>query len=139
MEIHNDFKELLELFNKHNVEYVIVGGYALAFHGSPRFTGDFDLLIASEPANAQKILTLLIGFGFGSLGLSQEDFSSPGQVVQLGMPPVRIDLITSLTGVTWNEVRKNRVAAKICSLDVFFISKSDLIENKKALAEKRLG
>ena len=102
MEVQQDFKELLKLFNAHKVEYVIVGGYALAFHGAPRYTGDIALLIKPDRENAQKVLNALKDFGFAELGLSSNDFSSPENVVQLGVPPVRIDIITSLTGVSWN-------------------------------------
>ncbi len=103
MEVQPDFKELLGLFNAHHVDYLIVGGYALAFHGAPRFTGDLDLFVKPDPQNAQRILEALNDFGFGLLGLTREDFIQPERVVQLGVPPVRLDLITSLTGVTWPE------------------------------------
>lgn len=93
MEVQQDFKELLELFNVHNVEYVIVGGYALAFHGAPRYTGDIDLLIKPDQENAQKVLNALKDFGFATLDLASNDFSSPEKIVQFGIPPVRIDII----------------------------------------------
>ena len=101
MEIQSDFKELLELFNANKVEYVVVGGYALAFHGAPRFTGDIDFFVRSEPENAKRILESLRQFGFESLELSEEDFTCPDRVIQIGVPPVRIDIMTSLTGVSW--------------------------------------
>ena len=93
--IPNDFKELLELLNSHNVEYMIVGAYALAFHGSPRFTGDLDIYVKPDKDNASLVLAVLKEFGFGSLDLTENDFIESGQVVQLGVPPVRIDLLTS--------------------------------------------
>ena len=101
MEIQPDFRELFVLLNEQNVEYLIVGGYALAFHGTPRYTGDLDILVRPDPANAQRILKALALFGFGLLGLAVADFENPEQVIQLGEPPVRIDLITSITGVSW--------------------------------------
>jgi len=85
------------------VEYMIVGAYALAYHGAPRFTGDIDIFVHLSPANAQNILSALADFGFGSFNLTAEDFQNPDSVVQLGVPPVRIDIITSLTGVSWDE------------------------------------
>ncbi len=103
MEVQPDFRELLALLNKYKVEYLIVGGYALAFHGAPRFTGDIDIFVRPEPQNAARILNALHEFGFGSLGLTEEDFSTPHNVVQLGTPPVRVDLVTSLTGVSWED------------------------------------
>ena len=133
MEIQKDFKELLELFNKHNVEYIIVGAYALAFHGCPRYTGDLDILVKSDPDNAGKIIEAISKFGFESLGLAAEDFSSPQKVIQLGIPPVRIDILTSLTGVTWEQVNTRRIKAQYGDTATYFIGKNELIANKKAL------
>ncbi len=137
MDIHNDFKKLLELFNAHNVEYLIVGGYALAFHGAPRFTGDIDLFVGSDPQNAKRILAALNDFGFGSLDLSQSDFSTPDNVIQLGVPPVRIDIITSVTGVTWDKARAGKVPGRYADCPVFFISREDFIANKKAIGRAK--
>jgi len=103
MEVQQDFKKLLELFNVHKVEYVIVGGYALAFHGVPRYTGDIDILVRPDDENARKVLAALDEFGFGSVGLEKSDFTDLGKVVQFGVPPIRIDIISSLTGVSWEE------------------------------------
>ena len=112
METQPDFRALLALFNAHNVEYLIVGGYALGFHGAPRFTGDLDIFVKSDAVNAQHILTALADFGFASVGLTPSDFDRPDQVVQLGVPPVRIDLITSITGVSWDEAWTGRIAGR---------------------------
>jgi len=137
MEIRNDFKELLELFNKHKVEYLIVGGYALAFHGAPRFTGDIDLFVRPDPQNTKRILAALNDFGFGSLDLSQDDFSTAGNVVQLGVPPVRVDIITFVTGVTWEKADAGKVPSRYGDTPVFFISREDFIANKKAVGRCR--
>ncbi len=137
MEIQSDFKELLELFNANKVEYVIVGGYALAFHGAPRFTGDIDLFVSSDGENAKKILEALKQFGFESLELSEKDFTYPDRVIQLGVPPVRIDIMTSLTGVSWQQVASNKVSSTYGRTQVHFIAKQDLISNKKALGRKK--
>jgi hypothetical protein len=137
MEIQKDFKELLELFNANEVEYLIVGGYALAFHGAPRFTGDIDLLVKAESENARRILNALNQFGFGSVDLSEIDFIAPDKVVQLGMPPVRIDILTSLTEVDWVKAWTNKVAGRYGDTPVCFISKGDLIANKRALGRQK--
>ena len=132
MDIRNDFKELLELFNKHKVEYLIVGGYALAFHGAPRFTGDIDLFVQPTGENADRILAALDEFGFGSMRLSKEDFTKPGMVVQLGVPPVRVDIITRVSGVSWEKADAGKVAGSYGEAPVHFISREDFIANKKA-------
>jgi len=112
MEIQQDFKELLELFNAHKVEYMIVGGYALAFHGAPRYTGDIDILVKPDQENALRILSALEEFGFGSVGLEKSDFISQDKIVQLGVPPVRVDIITTISGITWEEAASGKVAGK---------------------------
>lgn len=137
MEIQPDFRELLVLFNEHNVEYLIVGGYALAFHGAPRFTGDLDILVRPELENAQRILKALAQFGFGSLGLGAEDFENPECVIQLGEPPVRIDLITSLTGVSWEEAFSSRVQGNYDDVLVYFLGRDVFIRNKRAIGRTK--
>ena len=137
MEIQKDFKELLELFNVHKVEYLIVGAYALAFHGAPRFTGDIDLLVKADSDNAKRILDALHKFGFGSLDLSEADFISPDNVIQLGVPPVRVDIMTSLTGVGWEKAYADKVDGNYGNTATYFISKDDFIENKRALGRKK--
>ena len=137
MEIHKDFRELLALLNENNVEYLIIGGYALAFHGAPRYTGDLDIYIKPDAENAKKIIFVLNEFGFGSLGLEEKDFCQPDMVVQLGNPPLRIDIITSISGVQWHQAYSNKVASSIDSITVNFISREDLIKNKKAIGRKK--
>ena len=137
MEIQKDFKELLELFNAHKVEYIIVGGYAVAFYGAPRFTGDIDILVGPDGDNAKRILAALDEFGFASLDLSETDFTSPDNVIQLGVPPIRIDIMTSLTAVTWEKAKAGKVSGDYCNTTVHFISREDLIANKKALGRKK--
>ena len=137
MEIQKDFKELLELFNAHKVEYLIVGGYALAFHGAPRFTGDIDLLIKADGENAKRILAALKEFGFGSLELTEDDFILPNKVIQLGLPPVRIDVMTSISGVSWEKAAVDRVQGNYGDIIVPFISKQDFITNKKTLGRNK--
>ena len=97
MIISPDFKEFITLLNTHNVRYLVVGGYAVAFHGHPRYTKDIDIWLERTLENAARLLAALDAFGFGSLGLKVEDFLQPGYTIQLGYPPNRIDLLTSLS------------------------------------------
>ena len=137
MDPHPDFKGLLASFNSHGVDYLVVGAYALAFHGAPRYTGDIDLLVRPDPENARAVLAALADFGFASLGLSESDFLTPDRVVQLGVPPVRIDLLTSLTGVSWEEARAHRVAGHYGDIPVHFIGKTEYVRNKRATGRKK--
>jgi hypothetical protein len=137
MKISPDFKELLELLNSHKVDYLVVGSYALAFHGAPRFTGDIDLLVKPESSNAKHILEALADFGFGSLNLSEADFTGPENVIQFGVPPNRVDIMTSLTGVSWEKANSGRVKGAFDETIVYFISREDLIANKSALGRKK--
>jgi hypothetical protein len=137
MEIQQDFKELFECFNASRVDYLIVGGHAVAFHGAPRFTGDIDLYVKPDPANAQRILKALDTFGFGGLDLTVEDFIKPDKVIQLGVPPVRIDLITSISGVSWEDAANSAVEGKYGGVPVKYIGRDTLILNKKSTGRKR--
>jgi hypothetical protein len=132
MEIQEDFRELLALFNEHEVDYAIVGGYALAFHGAPRATGDIDIVVRPARYNAERIIRALGAFGFGSLDLAADDFAHPDRVVQLGYPPVRVDLITSITGVPWDQIEAGLVEGVYGSTPVQFIGRDELLANKRA-------
>lgn len=134
MVIQKDFRDLLELFNKNRVEYIIVGAYALAFHGVPRFTGDIDILVNPSQENADRVITSLDEFGFGSLGLSSEDFCQKEQVIQLGVPPVRIDLLTSITGVSWEHAYSGKESGFYGDIPVRFLGKQQYIQNKRSTA-----
>ncbi len=137
MEVQQDFRDLLALFAAHQVDYLVVGAYALACHGAPRYTGDIDLLVRPDPGNAERILRALHSFGFGTVGLVAEDFSLPNKVVQLGVPPVRIDILTSITGVAWNEAVAGRVEGRFGDLTVYYLGRRELILNKKATGRKK--
>jgi predicted nucleotidyltransferase len=132
MEIYPDFRDMLASLNSRRVEFIVVGAYALAHHGIPRNTGDLDLFVRPTPDNASRLLEALQDFGFGSLGLKQEDFTEPGQVVQLGYPPVRIDLLTSITGVPWEQAHAGSVEGEYGGVAVRVIGRKDLAANKKA-------
>lgn len=137
MEIQQDFRDLLALFNEREVSYAIVGGYALAYHGAPRYTGDIDLLVEPDPDNAQRVVDALAEFGFGSLGLTAEDFSIMDRVIQLGYPPVRVDIITSITGVSWDEVAVGRVKGQYGDIQVYYLGLDQLLTNKRATGRKK--
>jgi hypothetical protein len=137
MEAQSDFKELLELFNKHGVEYLIVGGYALAFHGAPRYTGDLDLLLKPDPGNARKVVAALKEFGFGGLGLGEGDFHQPGQVVQLGVPPVRVDLLTSIDGISWEAADAGKAPGKYAEVTASYLGRKEFIRNKRAIGRQK--
>lgn len=137
MEVKKDFKELLVLLNAHSVEYIVVGAFALAFHGAPRYTGDLDVFVHPTPDNAQRILEALKEFGFGDVGLTRNDFSSPDKVVQLGYAPTRIDIITSLTGVSWEEVDEHKIPGNYDGVPIFLIGKNEFIANKRAIGRSK--
>jgi len=137
METRRDFSELLTLFNANNVDYLIVGAYALAHHGSPRYTGDLDILLRPDRENAARVLKALTAFGFGGLDVTIDDLAAPDKVVQLGYPPVRVDFLTSLTGVTWEEAAAGRVKARYGDVPVSYIGRNELIRNKRALGRKK--
>ena len=137
MEVQPDFKYLLELFNAHNVEYMIIGGYALAYHGAPRYTGDIDIFVKPDNINAARILSALEIFGFGLIGLTIKDFQTPDNVIQLGVPPVRIDIVTSITGVSWDDAISGCVDGKYGDISVKYIGLQEFIVNKRATGRKR--
>jgi predicted nucleotidyltransferase len=137
MEVQSDFRDLLELLNKHHVEFILVGGYALAFHGAPRYTGDMDLFVHRSSKNAASIMAALNEFGFGGVGLTTDDFLKENTVIQLGVPPVRIDLVTSLTGVSWEDAYLSRESANYGDVPVSYIGRDQFITNKKATGRKR--
>lgn len=126
-----NYEELLELFNRHNVRYCIIGSFALAFHARSRYTKDLDILVEPSLQNARKILAALKDFGFGEPALSVQDFTEPGQIIQLGYEPVRIDIITSVEGVDFRKIWENRSSGKFGETIAFFIGLHDFIETKK--------
>jgi predicted nucleotidyltransferase len=130
MVINKDFKEFIELLNANSVRYLVIGGYAVNFHGYPRYTKDIDFWIWLDAANVKNLLLSLEAFGFGSLGLSEEDFLNPTNVVQLGQEPYRIDILSSLEGATFEDcfARKNQLHAE--GVNINFISIEDLIQVK---------
>ncbi|HKP92469.1 MAG TPA: hypothetical protein VJS88_01125 [Chthoniobacterales bacterium] len=130
-------REFLELLNARGVEYVVVGAHSLAFHSRPRYTGDLDVLIRPSDSNAALFIELLNEFGFGESGFRLADFVEGDQVIQLGRSPNRIDVLTSLTGVTNADAFAEKVAAEIDGIPTFVLSKHHLIQNKRAVGRPR--
>jgi len=129
---NQDFKEFIESLTANYVRYLIVGGYAVALHGHPRYTKDLDVWVERSRENAQALIQALAQFGMGSLGLSEEDFLVPDQVVQLGYPPDRIDILVSISGVEFPECFSRRVEVSLDGVNVNFIDLEHLKQNKKA-------
>lgn len=127
-----DFEELFACLTAHGVRALVVGGYAVAFHARPRYTKDLDIFVEPSAENAERLIQALEHFGFGQAGLKPADFSGAHRVVQLGVPPNRIDFITSIAGVTFEEAWAGRVAGKYGSQPVFYLGKAELIRNKRA-------
>lgn len=127
-----DFKEFIQLLNAKKVEYLLVGGYAVILHGYPRFTGDIDFWINPAPKNAKRIIEVLDQFGFSSLNLGIDDFTHPDQIIQLGHEPYRIDLITSIEGVFFDECYTQKMVFHVDNIPIQTISKGMLKKNKKA-------
>jgi predicted nucleotidyltransferase len=131
MELDKNFKEFLELLQGHNVRYLIVGGYSVAFHGYPRYTGDIDIWIKPNKKNAIKTLRAIKDFGFGEIDLTWEDFSLADHVIQLGFEPLRIDLMTSLDGLpSFENAFDKKNVLTIENFEIPYLSIDDLITNK---------
>jgi hypothetical protein len=133
MALSKDWREFLESLNSRGVDYVIVGAQSLAFHGRPRHTGDLDILVRPTPPNARLLLALLNQFGFEQSSFKETDFLEPEQIIQLGRAPSRIDLLTSITGVSTNEAFASRISAILDGIPVFILGKNALIRNKRAV------
>jgi len=136
MNIPNDFKEFIELLNAEQVRYLIVGGYAVGFHSRPKFTNDLDIWLDNSEDNALKILQVLRLFGFAGLELSVADFVNPDKVIQLGVAPIRIDLLIGL-GIDFNAAYQQRVKGRYLGVEADFVSREDLIELKKQAGRKK--
>jgi predicted nucleotidyltransferase len=130
--LSNDLREFIRLLNTKNVRYVIVGAWALAFHGRPRYTGDLDIFVARDDENVDKLLAVMIDFGFGAAGITRDDLSRPDYVIQLGRAPNRIDLLTGISGVRFEDAWNSREPGDISGTAVNFLSRDLLITNKLA-------
>lgn len=132
MFVNSDFTDLLRLFNANNVEYLVIGGYALIQYAEPRFTKDLDLWISTIPKNALAVFQSLQSFGAPLEGLTEKDFAEDGFFYQMGLPPVRIDILMGIPGIEFQTAWKRRETVWFDDLPVLFISKQDLITAKRA-------
>jgi hypothetical protein len=137
MRLNEDWRQFIELLNFQGVEYLIVGGLAISFHAEPRFTGDLDVLVRPSPDNAAKVLEAICAFGLGTLGVTAEDLQQEDQIIQFGYRPRRIDIVTSITAVPFDEAWASRVPANLDGIPVYFIGREALIRNKRAVGRER--
>ena len=132
MFVNSDFSDLLRIFNDHNVRYMVIGGYAVVQYTEPRFTKDLDVLISTDRTNAEAVFNALKEFGAPLAGLTPNDFAEEGFFFQMGVPPVRVDVIMGIPGVQFEECWNRRIEEDFDGLKVIFISKQDLIASKRA-------
>ncbi len=137
MKLSRDFQDLLSLLNAHSVRYLVVGGYATSIHAVPRYTKDIDIWLERSQKNAEALLSALHAFGFGSLGLTSDDFQADDTIVQLGYEPNRIDLLTSLKGVEFAPCYERRLEVEVEGILLPFIASPDLISNKAAVGRSQ--
>lgn len=126
------FEELLRLFEENRVSYMVVGGYAVAFWGYPRFTKDIDIFFQTDPSNVQKIKAALVSFGFSEHALPDRLFEEKGNIIKFGIEPIRVDLLNEIDGVEYETAASRIVRGKYGSVEINFIGRNDLIENKQA-------
>ncbi len=133
-DLNPDFRDLLVCFSREGVEYVLVGAYALAFHGAPRATGDIDVFVRPTPLNAERTWRALLAFGapLATAGVEPRDFTTPGIVYQIGLPPRRVDILSDISGVSFDEAWESRCMADLEGLPVAFLGRAALIANKRA-------
>jgi predicted nucleotidyltransferase len=132
MRLPDDFKEFLRLLSSHEVEYLLIGGYAVGQYGYPRATADMDIWVAISPENARRVVAALEAFGFSPGSVSADLFLAENRVVTLGVPPFRLELLTTISGVTFADCFARRIRAAIDGVDVSLISLADLKANKAA-------
>ena len=136
MTLSEDFEDFIKTLNRHHADYLIVGGYAMAFHGKPRYTGDLDIWIDISETNAEKLLAVMDEFGFASLGFTKNDFLKENLINQIGYPPLRIDILTSIDGVLFKDAYANKLTIDLEGYQANYIGLDELIQNKKASSRK---
>lgn len=137
MTLDPDFEDFIQFLNQYEVDYMIVGGYAMAFHGSPRYTGDLDIWIDISESNAEKMILVITAFGFASLGFEKKDFLKENLINQIGYPPLRIDILTNIDGIDFKEAYSKKQVIEIEDLKANYIGLRDLIQNKKASGREK--
>jgi len=135
--LSDDFKEFLRLLNSHEVEYLVIGGYAVGYHGYPRATNDLDIWIAIRPANAERMVAVLREFGFETSSITPELFLKEKNVVRMGVPPLRLEVLTTISGVTFEACYRERLVVQFDEVEANLINLSDLRRNKKASGRHR--
>jgi hypothetical protein len=137
MPLSKDLREFVELLNANAVDYLVVGAFAVAYYGVPRYTADLDLLLRPSAENAERVLQVMSKFGFGNLHIENSDLQQPDRVIQLGVSPNRIDLLTSISGVGFEEAWASRQQGDLDGISVNFIGRSALIRNKEQTGRAR--
>ena len=137
MNIQQDFEELLKLLEDNSAEYLIVGGYAVAFHGFPRLTKDIDIYYDNSKENSEKIKNCLVRFGFPEKNLNIETFTTHGNIITFGVEPVRVDFINKISGIQFAEAWENRIRGRYGKVEVSFIGRKELIKNKNSTDRPR--
>ncbi len=137
MKLHRDLNEFLRLLNAADVRYLIVGGYAVAAHGHVRYTRDLDVWLDASRANAARVVAVLSDFGFKSLAINESDLQEPGQVVQIGYDPARIDLMTSVSGLEFDSAFERRIETELDDIPIGIPCREDLMKNKLATGRLR--
>jgi hypothetical protein len=137
MELAPDFDEFIGSLTAHGVEFVVVGAYALAFHGAPRFTGDLDILVRPTPDNAARLLAALEAFGFPVTELSPEAIVDRRRMLQMGVPPVQIHVMSAISGVEWDEAWSDSVEGSLGDHRVQFLGRETFLRNKRAAGRPR--
>jgi len=132
IELHPDFKDFLKLLNSHKVRYLLVGGYAVGYHGYPRATGDMDIWVEMSEPNSKKVTSACRDFGMPNEEIAENIFLEKNKVIRMGIPPVRLEVITSASGVAFDECYANREVIEIDGIPIKFISLQDLKKNKRA-------
>jgi len=137
MQLNSDFRDFIKLLNTHKIKYILIGAFVRAYYGRPRYTGDMDIFIEPSPDNAEKMMKVLSDFGFSNIGLVSDDFIIPDQTIQLGNEPRRIDILTGIAGVMFENAWANKEIAEIDNLTINIMHKDDFIKNKKALGRHK--
>lgn len=137
VELEPDFNEFCALLNAHHVEFVIVGAYALAFHGAPRYTGDLDVLVRPTADNGRRLLDAIAAFGFPTTPVTPQDIVIGRKVIQMGVPPVQLHVMSAIDGVTWDEVWQGRDSGQLGDHQVGFIGEKEFLKNKRAAGRQK--
>jgi hypothetical protein len=130
--LNPDFLDFITLLEKKSVEYLVVGGYAVGFHGFPRYTGDIDFFVAVSETNARRLMEVFQEFGFGEIGIEKQDFLKPSFIIEIGREPRKIQVLTGIDGVTFDECRHTAVECDYLGRKMRFIGLEELVRNKKA-------